>query len=272
LIPEDDGACLGPALRRVQVVRGRMSDWESWSGAVAHFRPTECIHLAWNTTPGVYLDTAENLDWLSWSARLFSHLPEWGCRRILGVGTCAEYDTDFGYLRESTPLRPATLYAACKASLRFIGQQIAAQKKISFTWARLFYLYGPREHPQRLVSSCIRALAAGQPFEASAGTQVRDFLHTDDVAGALLALVSGGHDGDFNICSGRPVEVRTILSTIARILGRDDLLRLGVRPSRPWDPPFICGDATRLQSTGWRPRLSLEDGLASTVDWWRGAR
>jgi UDP-glucuronate decarboxylase len=270
LQPSDDEGALGPALEQVRVVRGSLGDDEDpWHAEMARLAPTSCAHLAWITTPGVYLDSRENLNLMNWSAKLFSRLPEWGCKHIVGVGTCAEYDASHGYLREETPTLPLTLYAAAKSSLRLLGQQLAAQSGVEFSWVRIFSSFGPSEDERRLIPAGILALLLGSSFQASAGTQVRDFLHVDDVAGGLLSVLEARYQGDVNICSGRPVQVREVLALIERLTGRQGALQLGARPSRIWEPPFICGDNGRLISLGWQQRYSLETGIEAAVDWWR---
>jgi nucleoside-diphosphate-sugar epimerase len=270
LVPGEDAATLGRAQGKLHVVRGTLAELDAWSPAVAKLAPEALVHLAWNTVPGVYLDTPENLSWLTWSAELFARAPGWGVKQIVGAGTCAEYDADQGYLRESTATRPLTLYAACKLATRLVGQQLAAQAGVGFSWARIFHLYGPHEHPRRLVAACIRALLAGERFEATEGTQVRDFLHVADVAAGLLAILDAGLTGDLNVCSGEPVTVRRMLETIARAAGRAELLQLGARPSPAWDPAFLCGDSSRLRAGGWRPAFTLEAGIADAIEWWKG--
>ena len=273
LVPEDDGARLAPALRqRMRVLRGSLNNPRAWEREMAAAAPRVAVHLAWNTAPGSYLDTRENLDWLDWSTRLFALLPTLGCRRIVGVGTCAEYDPSRGQIDEETPLKPLTLYAACKAALRLVGEQLAGQDRVAFAWARIFHLYGPHEHPRRLVPACIRALLAGEDFAASAGTQVRDYSHVDDVAGGLLAIAESDVTGDVNICSGEAVQVKAVLGAIEIATGRPDAVKLGARPpgaAAAWDPPEIWGSSARLRGLGWRPRHSLASGMAATVDWWR---
>src|SRR6202011_3100840 len=164
-----------------------------------------CIHLAWYAVPGKYLDARENLDCLGVSLHLLEVLAQTGCRHVVMTGTCAEYDTDVGYLRESGPTRPATLYAAAKLSLGITAAIRAAQLGMTLSWARLFYLYGPYEDERRMVPSLIRSLLENKPFKASSGRQIRDYLHVDDVAAALCALAAARANGTFNVCSGEPV-------------------------------------------------------------------
>jgi len=256
----------------VSFIRASLED-DDLGAALRRVQPERCVHLAWYAEPGKYLDAPENVACLHAGLRLLEALAASGCRHVVMAGTCAEYDTDLGYLREDAPTRPRTIYAASKLALSLVAAARAAQLRIGFAWARLFYLYGPDEDPRRLVPSVITALLDGKPFDASPGDQVRDFLHVADVAAAFAAIAERGVQGIFNVCSGEPITVRQLMSRVGEITGRGDLLRFGAAPYRAWDPAFICGDNRRLRTeTSWLPRHPLPQGLASTVEWWKAQR
>jgi nucleoside-diphosphate-sugar epimerase len=187
------------------------------------------------------------------------------------AGTCAEYDTDQGYLREDGPVRPDTLYAATKLSLNLIASKIAAGAGINLAWARLFFLYGPFEDERRLIPALMRALIRGEPFPATAGEQVRDYLHVEDMASALWALAERRLSGTVNVCSGVPLTMRQVMETVAEVVGNGHLIEFGAMPYRAWDPRFICGENRRLQEDGcWAPRyVTLRAGMEQTAAWWR---
>jgi len=254
---------------RLTVIRASLED-DGLVEALRRVQPEGCIHLAWYAEPGKYLEAPENVACLSASLRLLETLAASKCRHVVMAGTCAEYDTELGYLREDGPTAPRTIYAASKLALSLVAAARATQLGIGFAWARLFYLYGPDEDPRRLVPSVVRALLDGRPFDASPGGQVRDFLHVADVAAAFVALAEGGAKGIFNVCSGEPITIRRLMSLVGETLGRGDLLNFGAIPYRAWDPAFICGDNRRLRAqTSWLPRQPLPQGLAATVDWWK---
>ena len=235
-------------------------------------RPTHLLHLAWVTTPGAYWSTPENRDWERDSFHLVVAFQYCGGRRVAIAGTCAEYDWSTGGAchETHTPTRPATLYGACKAELRRGVEAITNQYDLSLAWPRLFFLYGPREHPARLVPSVANALLAGRPAETTAGTQERDFLHVEDAADALVRLLLSDVTGPVNIGSGEPVAVRSVVEGIADEVGRSDLLRLGAKPMPANEPPQLYADVNRLRNeVGWSPRIALRQGLADTVAWWR---
>jgi nucleoside-diphosphate-sugar epimerase len=262
-----------PRLREIQgslhLISGDLTAASEWSPTLAAWKPDGCVHLAWYAEPGKYLHSTLNIPALTNSLRLLETLIEVRCQRVVMVGTCAEYDTDRGFLREDGPTKPDTLYAAAKLSLRLIGRQMAHAAGIDFAWARIFYLYGPDEDERRVVPALIRALLRGKRFPATRGEQVRDYLHVDDIASGLRALVENPAKGDFNVSSGVPVTMRRLMEIVGEITGRGDLIEYGALPYREWEPRFICGDNRRLRDLGWSPKYGLKEGMAEMVDWWR---
>jgi nucleoside-diphosphate-sugar epimerase len=256
---------------RMTLLKGELSDIAALRPALGEWKPEACIHLAWYAEPNKYLTSPENIPALTASLTLLDELIKAGCRQVVMAGTCAEYDTDAGFLREDGPTRPTTIYAAAKLSLSLLGQQIASAAGVRFAWARLFYLYGPYEDERRAVPALIRALLRGETFRATKGEQVRDYLHVEDVASALCALAERGVSGIVNIASGAPVTMRQVMETVGEITGRPDLIRFGELPYRDWEPRFICGDSRRLRSeTGWKPQYpTLRSGLLQTMEWWK---
>lgn len=253
---------------QITVVQGDLYDVTSYRQVLAEWRPEVCIHLAWYTEPGRYLHSPENVPALIASLTLLQELIRVDCQQVVMAGTCAEYDTDRGFLREDGPTGPTTIYAAAKLALSLVGQQMAAAAGVNFAWGRLFYLYGPYENERRVVPALIRALLNGETFPATAGEQVRDYLHVEDVASALWTLAEKRAAGVFNISSGVPLTMRQLMETVGDITRRSDLIQFGALPYRDWEPMFICGDNRRLRAQGWQSRYSLSNGLRQTIDWW----
>ncbi|HZO59455.1 MAG TPA: NAD(P)-dependent oxidoreductase [Solirubrobacterales bacterium] len=238
---------------------------------VESLRPTHLLHLAWYAVPGKFWDAEENAAWVAASLALLSSFAEAGGRRATFAGSCAEYEWADGVLSEaSTPLAPATYYGKCKNALREVAEGFAARRDVGFAWGRIFFVYGPHEHPDRLVSSLARALVRGEPAPTSEGSQRRDFLHARDVAGAFAALLGSDVQGAVNIGSGEAVPVRDVVSAVADAAGRPDLVQWGALPQRPGDPPLLEADVRRLRDeVGWRPGIPLAEGIARTVEWWK---
>jgi nucleoside-diphosphate-sugar epimerase len=238
---------------------------------VAAVRPTHLLHLAWIVTPGTMIMSPENLRWTEATLGLYRAFAEVGGARLVTSGSAYEYDWRYGYCSEAvTPRVPDTVYGSCKHALNELADAFAGTAGISNAWARIFFLYGPREHPNRLVSSVIRSLLAGEGAKTSHGEQIRDYLHVQDVADALVAILAGGLEGAVNIGSGAPVALKAIVARIGERIGRPDLIELGAIPARANDAPLVVADVTRLENeVGWSPAWDLDRGLDQTIDWWR---
>ncbi|MEA2151004.1 MAG: dTDP-L-rhamnose 4-epimerase [Solirubrobacteraceae bacterium] len=238
---------------------------------VEHVGASHLLHLAWYAEPGAFWSARENAPWVAATVGLVDEFAAAGGARAVLAGTCAEYDWAAQQpLREDAAVGPATYYGVCKDATRRVAEGLAERAGLSFAWGRIFFLFGPREDDRRLVASVARALVAGERAPTSSGTQVRDFLHVDDAAGAFATLVDSDAHGPVNIASGTGVTVRRIVEGLARASGRPELLDIGALAQRPGDPEAIVADVTRLRDeVGFRPAFSLQEGLDQTVAWWR---
>lgn len=244
------------------------------SALIEHVRPTHLLHLAWNVEPGEYLTSPENLSWVGASLDLLRAFAASGGRRVVMTGTCLEYEPGHGRCSEGvTPLRPRTLYGACKHAVQIVLSAFARESGLSAAWGRLFFLFGPHERPERFVPSVVNALLRGQEAHCSHGRQVRDFLYVKDAASALVALAGSGVTGPVNVASGQPRRLAEVARIIGEAVGRVELIRLGAIPAAEDEPASLTADVTRLrEEVGWSPAHDMSDALRETVDWWRGER
>jgi nucleoside-diphosphate-sugar epimerase len=239
---------------------------------MAEVRPTHLLHMAWYAVPGMYWTAPENFLWVRASLALLDAFATQGGQRVVMAGTCAEYDWRYGWCSESsTPLAQTTIYGTCKHSLQSMLTAHSKQTGLSSAWGRIFFLYGPNEHPSRLVSSVISSLLRGEAAECTSGTQIRDFLHVSDAARAFVALLDSDIQDAINIGSGNPIAIKQVVSEIAERIGATEFLRLGAKSAPQNDPPLLLADVRRLNGElGWLPTMSLGAGLDDTIAWWRG--
>jgi UDP-glucuronate decarboxylase len=127
-------------------------------------------------------------------------------------------------------------------ALNTLLEQLAGQIDLEAAWARVFYVYGPKESEGRFFPAIIGAMLGGETIRTTGGEQVRDYLHIDDVAGALWALAESDLTGVVNVGSGVPVTNKQVVLAIADLLGRPDLVRFGDLPYREGDPMFVVAD------------------------------
>jgi nucleoside-diphosphate-sugar epimerase len=229
-------------------------------------RPSHLLHLAWTTEHGRYWEDPANPEWVAATRLLLEAFGEAGGSRFVLAGSCAQYEWGGSEpLSETdTPRRPATAYGRAKQD----ASELVEASGLSTATALLFFPYGPYERPERLVPSVARRLLAGEEAPTSSGTQVRDFIHVSDCGGALAALLDSDVTGPVNVGSGEGTSVAEVAEALARIVGRPELLRLSALPGG--DRTSVVAAVRRLRDeVGFRPRLSLEQGLRDAVEWWR---
>jgi nucleoside-diphosphate-sugar epimerase len=239
--------------------------------------PTHLLHFAWIATPGLYWSSPENFRWAKASEALLRSFRVRGGLRVLMAGTCAEYDwsraSECDELQspladdQSASVSP---YAACKIALQRTLAEFGRREHMSTAWGRIFFQFGPYEHPDRLVPSVIRHLLQDREAPCSQGTQIRSFLHVADVGAAFAAVLDSELEGPVNIGSDERIALADLIGRIGLQLGRADLVRLGARPTPATEPPLLVPRIGRLRDEArWRPRFTLDEGLSDTIGWWR---
>jgi nucleoside-diphosphate-sugar epimerase len=241
--------------------------------ALRDVEPASLIHCAWRLEPGsAYLHDPANIIELRASLQLFTIAERLACPRVVGIGSCLEYEPSDGPTDETTPLRPHTVYGGSKAALFMAADAWARGTSMSFAWARLYFPFGPREAPQRLIPSVVKALLREERIATTAGRQRRSFVYVGDAADAIAALALSDAEGAFNIGGSTPIAVRELVERLADALGRRDLLDVGKREDRPGDPEVLWANTTRLRtSVGWEPSTGLDEALDQTIAWWKAS-
>jgi nucleoside-diphosphate-sugar epimerase len=238
----------------------------------AEVRPSHLLHAAWQPVRGNVMQSPENLEWLAASLALVRTFQECGGVRAAVVGSSGEYDWTDGICRNGvTPMKPASIYGACKHALHIAIEAFARVTGLGLIWPRVFFVYGPGEDASRLVASVVKSLLQGMPAECTEGLQVRDYCYVDDVAAGLVAALESNYDGAVDLASGNGIAVRDLVLQVANKLDRTDLVRLGARPSSD-NFPLVLGDPTEAGALlGWSPRTPLAVGIADTIAWGRQA-
>ena len=228
--------------------------------------PDIAVHMAWDSVDG--WGAPSNVDCVAGSVMFLRAVLESGCKRLVVAGSAFEYETTDAALTENSPVEPHDLYGAAKHAVHLVTAQLARMHGATLVWLRIFNTYGTYDDERRLVPSIVRALLRGESVATTAGEQIRDYTHVDDVASAIWQVAKSPHEGPINIASGVAVSVRDVAVTTARLLGKSEKLRLGAIPYSPREPMMLLADARRLrEDIGWAPRYDLERGLAHTVQW-----
>lgn len=201
------------------------------------------IHLAWSGLPN-YNALYHFERNLPADYGFLKSLIGLGIKHILITGTCFEYGLQEGCLSEILPCQPTTAYALAKDCLRRFLQQLQLQQAFRLQWARLFYMYGPGQHPGSLLAQLDNAIDSGEHvFNMSGGAQLRDYLPVNEVAAQLSTLFKHtDYDGIINICSGKPISVRELVERHLLQRGVNIDLNLGYYGYPQYEPMAFWGD------------------------------
>jgi UDP-glucose 4-epimerase len=268
-----DARRLQGVLERCIVLRGDLSRLEALRAPLQAFAPEGLLHLAWEGVKGADRNHPMQLSNVSTAIDLFRLTGEIGCTSFVGLGSQAEYGLLSGRIDERAPTRPTTTYGAAKLATGCVVERAAAAAGRPFAWLRLFSSYGPDDDPSWLIPSMIRTLLAGDRPRLTKAEQIWDYIHVADVADAIIAVLQTGARGVFNLGAGRARPLREIAELVRDAIDPALPIGFGEVDYRPDQVMHLEPDIGALRAaTGWAPRVPLEQGLASTIAWYRAAR
>jgi dTDP-glucose 4,6-dehydratase len=197
---------------------------------------------------------------------------ERGVPRYLQVSTDEVYgDVAAGESTESDSLRPRSPYAASKAGadLQVLAYHVTYDAPVLIT--RGSNTYGPRQYPEKIVPLFVTNLIDDQPVPVYGdGEQIRDWLHVDDHARAILHVLEHGDTGNvYNVAAANPRTNLELTRLLVEGCGRSMETHVEHVTDRLGHDRRYALDAAKLRALGWSPRVPFDDGLRSTIAWYR---
>jgi UDP-glucose 4-epimerase len=242
------------------------------------FRPELICHLAAQASVTVSVENPE-LDFASNVRGTFNV-----CRAAADHGAPVLFASTGGALygseapiptRETYVAQPISPYGASKlAGEAFVSTQ-ARSGGLPNAVLRLGNVYGPRQNAEGEAGVVAifsdRLLNDETPIAYGYGTPTRDYVHVADVTRAFLLAANNEHPGTFNIGWGRETSVLELLDVLQRAAGTN--VEPQLEPLRPGELDRSAIDSgAAAEAFGWRPEISLEDGVAETFRWYAGAQ
>ena len=191
--------------------------------------------------------------------------------RFVQVSTDEVYGSiEGGLSREGDELAPRSPYAAAKAAGELLVGAYHATFGLDTVVTRGSNTYGPYQHPEKLVPLFVTNALEDQPLPLYGdGLQRRDWLHVDDHADAVSFVLDHGRAGEvYNVPAGEERTNREVTAVILDHLGKPWSLARSV-PDRPGHDRRYAMDGGRLAELGWRRRVTFDEGIRLTVDWFR---
>ena len=270
-----------------------LADRAAIDAAFATHKPQRVVNLA--AQAGVRYAAQNPHVYVSSNVTGFLHVLE-GCRHhgvehLVFASTSSVYgaDTAMPFSEHQGTDHPLTLYAASKKANEAMAHSYAHLYGIPCTGLRFFTVYGPWGRPDMALFLFTRAILAGEPIKVfNHGKHKRSFTYVDDIVEGVIRSLDRppGTDpawrGDapdpassgvapyriYNIGNEQPVELLRYIEVLEQCLGRK--AQMDLLPLQPGDVPDTEADVSELiAATGYRPVVSVEQGIANFVAWYQ---
>ena len=255
-------------------------------------RPKSVIHLA--AQAGVRYSIENPFAYIESNVFGFQNILE-GCRHgsvehLVFASSSSVYglNTQQPFSEHHNTDHPLSLYGATKKANELMAHSYAHLYRLPTTGLRFFTVYGPWGRPDMALFKFTRGILAGEPIPVfNEGRMIRDFTYIDDIVEGVIRILDrvpspneGWKSDDpdpatssapyrvYNIGNNRPVELMTYISVLEKALGKK--ARLDLLPMQPGDVPSTMADVKDLErDTGFRPKTTVEEGIARFVTWYR---
>ncbi|MGH9493520.1 MAG: dTDP-glucose 4,6-dehydratase [Candidatus Sulfotelmatobacter sp.] len=196
-----------------------------------------------------------------------------GIKRFVHVSTDEVYGDILpgAFADEDSPLQPNSPYSASKASSDLLVRSYVRTYDFPALITRSSNNYGPYQFPEKFLPLMINNALDGKPLPIYGdGRQQRDWLHVEDNCRGVLAVLEGGRIGEiYNIGGLDIVENLALAQRLLRLLGKPETLLSHVKDRPGHDRRYALSCKKIERDLGWKPAITLDDGLRRTVEWYR---
>lgn len=269
LRPGADTWRIAELLPRLNVIRGDLDDIEDLKSRMNAVRVDGVAHMAWGGVGNADRNSPAQARNVPATVDLVALAADAGAKVFVGAGSQAEYGPYSRAISEDDLSHPTTLYGKAKLAAGSMAAQVAEERKLRFAWLRIFSTYGPKDADYWLIPSFIKTIAKGERMSLTGCEQKWGFLHARDAAAAFRTVLAHPEaHGVFNVGDRDAPPLRETLTRLRDLVGGSAELGFGDIPYRPDQVMILQADVARLHKLGWTPRVSMDEGLRETVDWY----
>lgn len=182
------------------------------------------------------------------------------------------YQTEVPFTESMCP-QPISPYAITKYAGELycqMKQRIGGEPSLIIL--RCFNTFGPYQSAKAVIPELIINCLRGEAIKTTRGEQTREFNYVSNIVDGLIlaAAHEGKIDGPVNIAAGEEVSIRDLVTKLAELTNTRAQIDVGALPYRPTEIWRMYADSSRGRETlGWKPKVSLEEGLKRTIEWFR---
>jgi dTDP-glucose 4,6-dehydratase len=190
--------------------------------------------------------------------------------RYVHITTPEVYGSTDGWIHEETPFNPSTPYAVSRAAGDMLFKIYRETFQLPVVSTRAANVYGPGQPLYRIIPRTIFCLLTGQPLELhGGGVSTRSFIHIDDVSRATWQIAQKASVGEtYHISTDRIISIRALVESLCQMLDvsfEKNVTVVGERLGK--DSAYWLSSEKLHQDLGWKDQISLEQGLAQTIEW-----
>lgn len=233
---------------------------------VVKFNPEVVMHLATvttarNDTEIIKPMLAANIEF---GVLLLDALTQCDALKLfVNTGSFAEYR--YG----PSSINDAYLYAATKSAYRHFIDYYSQLREFKFITVVPYSIYGGKPTVKRLMDYIVEAMDAEEPVDMTAGEQILDFTHVNDLAGFYVHIIKNfdmflslNNGEEFHIGTGKGISIRELVAIVEQVYGRKCNIRWGGRPYRERDTMHaVAPIGKNLALVNWRAQISVEQGV-----------
>ena len=227
-------------------------------------------HFAWAGSAGSDRGNAKlQLQNVQWTIDALNFAKSIGCKRFIGVGSIAEYESMANIYTDGNKPGLAYIYGSAKISAHAIAMSIAANISIDLIWASITNGYGVGDNTNRMLNNTIRTIIKGENPQFTSGTQNYDFVYIDDVARAFYLIGKNGKPfHSYLIGSGNAKPLKEFLLEMKESIAKDVDFIFGDVPFTGVNLDLSVFDAKKTEKdTGFKAEISFAEGVKRTYEW-----
>jgi len=263
-------SCMDKCVSFYKDVKWVDSNELNWAEEVISFKPELIIHTAWSGVGAATRDDLEtqrkNIDFMTEILHIAEKVE---VKKLISLGSQAEYGIFAGKATEAYEVKPVDNYGKVKLDVLELLRNFCNMKGIEWYWLRVFSVLGTNENPEWLVPQTITKLKNDHSIALTGGEQLYDYLYVDDFLERLNQVIEYklNASGIYNLCSGRAVQIKQLLLSIANALGvNTNLLQFGAILYRTNQNMNIVGCPDKFEETFGKLSLeSLEESVGKIV-------
>lgn len=198
-----------------------------------------------------------------------------GTSRIVHTSTSEVYGTaQVVPISESHPLQGQSPYSASKIGADKLAESYWRSFETPVVTVRPFNTFGPRQSARAVLPTIITQCLGGKTVRLGSLTPTRDLNYVADTVSGFMACAAASNaiGGTINIGSGREISIGDLAKTVAELIGTEVRIECDEQRLRPVNSEverLLADNRLAAEITGWRPAVTLEQGLQHTIDWFR---